>query len=232
MPLRLYELAIADGSSISPYVWRIKYALAHKGLAYESVPLGFTEIPAACGGRYKTVPILEDGSETVCDSWAIADYLDRAYPDRPALFSSLAERAMVRFFDKWLMTAVQPLLFHLYVSDIHGRVRPEDQAYFRQSREQRIGQTLEAFTAVRESWLPVVRKALKPMRLLLTETPFLGGEAPNYADYIALGAFIWAGSVATLPLLEADDTLLPWIERGLDAYGGIGRVNAMPGLVA
>ncbi|MGB3809517.1 MAG: glutathione S-transferase family protein, partial [Parvibaculum sp.] len=32
MTIRLYELVTADGRAISPFVWRIKYALAHKGL--------------------------------------------------------------------------------------------------------------------------------------------------------------------------------------------------------
>jgi hypothetical protein len=40
---RLYELVLDNGWSASPYVWRIRYALAHKGVPCEPVPLGFTE---------------------------------------------------------------------------------------------------------------------------------------------------------------------------------------------
>ena len=43
--VRLYELVLENGRSASPFVWRIRYALAHKGIAYESVPLGIIEIP-------------------------------------------------------------------------------------------------------------------------------------------------------------------------------------------
>jgi hypothetical protein len=43
--VRLYELVLENGCSASPYVWRIRYALAHKGLSFESIPIGFTEIP-------------------------------------------------------------------------------------------------------------------------------------------------------------------------------------------
>ena len=49
--VRLYELALADGRSASPFVWRIRYALAHKGIPYETVYLGFTEIPTVLENR-------------------------------------------------------------------------------------------------------------------------------------------------------------------------------------
>ena len=50
------------------------------------------------------------------------------------------------------------------------------------------------------------------------------GDTPNYADYIALGAFHWVVSVSTLPLLAAnDDTIRAWLDRGVDLYGGLGR---------
>ena len=52
--VRLYELVLEDGRSASPFVWRIRYALAHKGIPYESVYLGFTDIAKTFGGRFKT----------------------------------------------------------------------------------------------------------------------------------------------------------------------------------
>ena len=43
--MKLYELVGRDPEKgFSPFAWRIKMALAHKGLSYESVPLHFTEI--------------------------------------------------------------------------------------------------------------------------------------------------------------------------------------------
>jgi glutathione S-transferase len=221
---RLYELVLDNGCSISPYVWRIRYALAHKGVPHESVPLGFTEIPTAFGGRFKTVPVIEHGGTTLAESWDIAEYLDRALPGQPALFAGPAEQAMVRLTDAWFSAEVLRKMFGVYVLDIHNAVRPEDRPYFRRTREQRLkGQTLEAFTADRESRLPALRDSLMPLRAHLKRFPYLGGSAPNYADYIALGAFLWVAGVSTLPLLAHDDTLRPWIDRGFDLYGGLGR---------
>jgi len=224
-PLRLYELTVENGLSTSPFVWRIRYALAHKGLSSEFVPLGFLELQQTLGGRFKTVPILECGDTVMAESWDIAEYLDTAFPDTKPLFSGESERATVRLFDMWFSVEVMKRMFGIYVLDIHNSARPVDRPYFRSSRESRFfkGVTLEAVTADRAAKLPELRNALTPLRLHLKRFPFLGGSAPNYADYIALGAFQWISAVSSLPMLAADDPLRPYIDRGFDLYGGIGR---------
>lgn len=229
MTIRLYDLVNADGRSTSPFVWRIKFALAHKGLSFETNPVGFIEIPELCGGRFKTVPIIEDGDTMVCDSWKIADYLDATYPGAPLLFSSPQERTMVGFFDKWFNLEVMNRIFSICALDIHNHARTEDQAYFRQSREAMLrGRTLEQFVDGREARIPELRNALRPLRLALAGSPFVGGETPNYADYIALGGFLWAGAICTLPLLSSDDRLNEWLKRGFDLFDGIGNVELYP----
>jgi len=76
---------------------------------------------------------------------------------------------------------------------------------------------------LRSAAIKQLRDSLTPLRSHLSRFPFLGGSAPNYADYIALGAFLWVASVSTLPLLARTDTLRSWIEKGFDLYGGLGR---------
>lgn len=229
MSIHLYELVSANGRALSPFVWRIRYALAHKKLDVKTTPVGFTQIPTICSGKFKTVPIIEDGEATICDSWAIAEYLDKSYPDLPLLFSSPEERAMVRFFDSWFGLEIMNRIFSINVLDIHNHTRPEDQAYFRESREARLGgKTLEQFTEGREAKIPELQHALRPMRAALCTKPFLGGDRPNYADYIALGGFLWAGAVCTIPLLKSDDMLIDWLKRGFDLYEGIGAVEKYP----
>ena len=86
----------------------------------------------------------------------------------------------------------------------------EDQDYFRSSREARVGTTLEAFSAEPEQRLPAFRALLAPLRATLQRQPFLGGEAPLYADYVVFGAFMWAASVSPLQLLEDGDAVAAW----------------------
>jgi glutathione S-transferase len=230
--IRLYELIIDNGRSSSPFVWRIRYALAHKGLPYESVPIGFIDIPNVFGGRFKTVPVIEHGGTMQGESWDIAEYLDREFPGPPALFSGPTEHAMVRLFDAWFSADILRKMFRIYIRDVHDAARPEDRPYFRQSREKSLkGLTLEQFTADRAAELPALREALRPLRSHLSRFAFLGGSTPNYADYIALGTFLWVASVSTLPLLaHDDDTLRAWLERGFDLYGGLGRDPRMKSL--
>ena len=42
--IRLYELVLENGISASPFVWRTRFALAHKGLAFQPVPLGLPRL--------------------------------------------------------------------------------------------------------------------------------------------------------------------------------------------
>ena len=167
----------------------------------------------------------------MAESWDIAEYLDQAFPGSAPLFSSSAELAMVRLTDAWFTSEILRKMFGVYVLDVHNAARPEDRDYFRRTREARLkGATLEEFTVDRASRLPALRDALTPLRAYLARYPFLGGSTPNYADYIALGSFLWAGSIATLPLLAHDDTLRAWIDRGFDLYGGLARDPRMQAL--
>jgi glutathione S-transferase len=223
--VQLYELVLDNGRSASPYVWRSRYALAHKGIEYTSVPLGFTEIPTVFGGRFRTVPVLRDGEHMLAESWDIAEYLERTRPQGAALFGGASELATTKLLDAWLHAEILRRLFRLYALDIHDAARPQDRPYFRQSREKRLqGRSLEEFTAGREQQLPATRAAFAPLRAHLAQYPFLGGASPNYADYMVLAILQWVASVSTLPLLGAEDEMLrAWFNRSLDLYGGLGR---------
>jgi len=203
--IKLYELSNVEGEVVSPFVWRSRFALAHKGLIFDSVPISYFDIPKVGPGTLKTSPILEDGGLFISDSWAIAEWLDATYPERPALFGSLGELASVRFFDKWFGTAVMSRFFRACVLEIFGKVAPEEQAYFRSTREATLGATFEEVAAKQDEHLSAGRDAMLPVRLALRKSPYIGGVAPNYADYIVWGC-----------LVAANDLLLPWLHRGLE----------------
>ncbi|MFI4926837.1 MAG: glutathione S-transferase N-terminal domain-containing protein, partial [Burkholderiales bacterium] len=131
--VQLYELVLDNGRSASPYVWRSRYALAHKGIEFTSVPLGFTDIPTVFGGRFNTVPVLRDGDHVVAESWDIAEYLERTRPQGAVLFGGASEVATTRVLDAWLQAEILRRLFRLYVLDIHNAARPQDRRYFRES---------------------------------------------------------------------------------------------------
>jgi glutathione S-transferase len=224
MARRLYDLAGADPNlRFSPYCWRAKFALAHKGLSVETIPWRFTEKDAIASSGQERVPVLLDGDKTVPDSWAIACYLEDAYPDRPSLFGGAAARAPTRFLNSWADTILNPGIIRFVLSDIFRVIDPKDRNYFRTTREQRFGTTIEAFSAEREKHLPGFRQSLTPVRTTLAAQPYLAGERPAYADYIVFGSFQWPRCISTFALLEADDPIFAWRERMLDAFDGLGR---------
>jgi glutathione S-transferase len=224
MALKLFELVGTDATRpFSPYCWRTRIALAHKGLGAESIPWRFTEKEAISAHRSEKVPVLLDGEKAVVDSWVIANYLEDTYPNRPSLFGGEGGRAMARMLNWWGDVVVIGGMFPLIVADIVEHLRPVDQAYFRSTREARFGRPLEQVVANRDSNVESFRKGLDPMRLTLKTQPFLGGAAPNYADYIVFGGFQWARAVSAFPLLKPDDPVHAWRETLLDAFDGMAR---------
>jgi glutathione S-transferase len=211
-------------------VWRTKFALAKKELAYESVAVGYLDIPNIGSGTLKTVPILQSNDTFIVDSWLIAEWLDRTYPDHPAIFQSQSDIAMLRFFDKWFSTAVSLRMLRAYIGELHDTLRLEDRGYFKTTREQRLSETFEAMAPKTADNLGAMRAALLPIRLILQEQPFIGGEEPNYADFIGFAALISAGSVSRSTLLEEDDPMLPWSQRGQRLLRSAGTRLVLPGL--
>ncbi|HLY58278.1 MAG TPA: beta-etherase [Stellaceae bacterium] len=226
--ITLYDLQLASGCTISPFVWATKYALAHKGFDIDVVPGGFTGILDRTGGRSERLPAIVDDGRWVLDSWLIAEYLDETYPDRPRLIGDASVKILTQFLDGWLWrTAITPW-FGCYIQDYRDLSLPQDHDYVTRTRETMLGgRKLEEVQAGREDRLPLVPPTLEPFRQLLQENKWLGGETPGYADYRALAVFLWTASVARTPPLTEDDPLRDWLDRGFDLYGGLGRHPGM-----
>ncbi|WP_316234253.1 glutathione S-transferase family protein [Bradyrhizobium sp. SZCCHNR1098] len=224
MAVKLYELVGTDaGRPFSPYCWRTRMALAHKGLSAESIPWRFTEKSAIAPHGSEKVPVMLDGDRAVADSWTIANYLEDTYPDRPSLFGGAGGRAMARFLNAWGDIAIVGGIFPLIIADIPKNLAAEDADYFRKSREARFGKSLEEVMATRDQAVIGFRRSLEPLRQTLKTQAFIGGDAPDYADYIVFGGFQWARVVSPFRLLEESDSVHAWRERLLDAFDGLAR---------
>ncbi len=86
----------------STNVERVALALAHKGLAVESVVISYDDrgvVERVSGQRL--VPMINDGGTVVSDSPVILEYLEGAYPDPPLYPADLARRREMRVFIDW-----------------------------------------------------------------------------------------------------------------------------------
>ena len=233
MGIVMYDLAGADPAlRFSPYCWRIRMALAHKGLAVETLPWRFTEKDALAFSGQGRVPVIRDGDTVVADSWSIARYLEDTYPDRPSLFGGPTGRAHARFINAWADGMLLGAIARLIVRDLLDVVHPKDRTYFRESREARFGMSLEAVQAGRDARVEDFRALLLPVRLALgRQSPgsgaggqaWLGGDAPSYADYIVFGSLQWPRCTSRFELLAPDDPIAAWRERMLDQFDGLAR---------
>ena len=221
MRIKLYDLQGTDDRRFSPYCWRTRLALAHKGLDVETIPMKFTDKDLIAFSGQTKVPIITDGDTTVFDSWTIACYLEDTYPDRPSLFDGAAGRGISRLVDNWSNRVLNPALLRMIILDVFENVEPIDHAYFRASREERFGIPLEEVQQGREDRLPAFRDSLGPVRATIREQPFLCGETPAYGDFIVFSVFQWARCMSDFQLLEADDPLYAWRSRMLELFEGL-----------
>jgi glutathione S-transferase len=223
MAIVLYDLAGANPSvRFSPYCWRTRFALAHKGLQVETVPWRFTDTEVIAFSGQGKVPVIRDGDKTVFDSWTIAEYLEDTHPT-PSLFGGPGGRAHARFVNAWADSVLTGGIARFIVRDLVDTIDPKDRDYFRSSREKRFGVTLEEVQTGREERLAAFRETLLPLRLVLRRQPWFGGAAPSYADFILAGTLMWPRCASRFPLLDAADPVVEWLERILDLYGGLGR---------
>lgn len=224
MPLVLYERRCADGRRPSPFCWRARLALAHKGLTPEVRAITFAEMDQIAFSGQGKVPVLVDGQQVVHDSWAIACHLEDAYPDAPTLFGGPGGRAVTRLLNHWVDHGLERALAPILIPYLLAVACPEDSAYYRRTREAKFGLTIEQMVARRQFYVEALRPVLEPLRQRLAETPFLCGERPGYADYLVFADFQWARSVCDRDLLgPEDDGLRAWRSVMLDLFGGLAR---------
>lgn len=217
----LYELAGRDGRRFSPFCWRSRLALAHKGLEVTYEPCRFTEKDKIAFSGQERLPVLTDGSKTIADSWAIACHLEDTYRDLPALFGGPTSRGLSRFVNDWTDTQFLPALSPCILLDIVQWLESEDEAYFRRTREARYGRTLEEIHADQPSYLANLSGVLTPLRRQMQEQTWISGAGPAYADYVVFGAFQWARCVSEVRLLEEDDPIQCWLTRMAGRFDGL-----------
>jgi glutathione S-transferase len=118
MSLVMYERVGHDGRRPSPFSWRIRYALAHKGVPVEFRLVRFADVETIRGlsGQHFT-PIIVDDGRVVHDSWNIARHLEDCYPDRPSLFGGDAGRGLARLASQWADHILAPAIRRLIAAD-------------------------------------------------------------------------------------------------------------------
>lgn len=221
--IQLWELRGQNDRRYSVFSWRSRMALMHKGLAFNEQPVLQTDKALIAFSGGKTVPILRDGDTVVRDSWQIAEYLERTYPQKPSLFDGATGQALCHFVNVWVDRAIVPLAFKALACDAILIQDPADHAHFRETVERFTGQSPEGLKAAQDKAFERLSGALDPARATLKRQAFLGGAEPRYADYALFSVFQWARIVSPVRALPEGDPLLRWIDSLLDLHQGYAR---------
>lgn len=225
--ITLWELGGKNDRRYSLFSWRTRLALKHKGLAFEATPVRMSDKEAIAFSGGKTVPVIRDGDAVVRDSWAIAEHLERRYPDAPSLFGGEIGHGLSQSFNVWVDRAVVPAMLPVVVADIHERIDPADDEYFRQMMEKILKATLEDTRADRDQALRRLGAVVGPLQAALKRQAFLCGARAAYADYALFSVFQWARVMSPQQVLGPEDPLCAWQERMLDLFDGFARNVAL-----
>jgi glutathione S-transferase len=221
--ISLYELRGKADRRYSMFSWRTRMALRHKRLAFESVPVRLSDKEAIAFSGGRTVPVIKDQDTVVRDSWKIAEYLEERYKEAPPLFGGDIGHGVTQAFNTWTDRALLPAMLPVIAADIHERIDPGDEVYFRQTMEKVLKSTLEESRARRDAAVLQLGRVLAPLHEALKRQVFMAGAQPAYADYILFSVFQWARVMSPQELLGPEDPLCRWRERMLDLFDGFAR---------
>lgn len=105
------------GTWVSPYTYRIKWALKLKGIAFDYIEEDLCNKSALLlqyNPIHKKVPVFFHGGKPICESMVIIEYIEELWPHNPLLPIDPYERAMLRFWIKCAEDKVRIFLYNCF----------------------------------------------------------------------------------------------------------------------
>jgi len=187
----------------------LRYCLKIKGLPFHTEWINISAVPrfgsdigvektniGGQGIKAYTLPIIHDPSTgtTIAESFKIAQYLDKTYPDTPRIVPTGTESLQNAF-----RTAVSALESPIYAFAIPKTFEllsePADREYFRNTRESFFGTTLEELTptgdAATITWAKVKEAFSTYASWYEGGGKYFAGESPCFADVVLTGKVFW-----------------------------------------
>lgn len=188
---------------LSHYSEKVRLILDYKGLAYRKIEvtpgIGQVEVFQLSGQRQ--VPVLKDGNEVIADSTAIAEYLDKTYPERPIIPEDPKLKGLCLLIEQWADESIGLNARKCMVGAIS-----KDQAFrtaFLPNTTPGILRTALGFVPgellsvlsvgvglgpdTLKSAQDAIRRDLTSLCFILMQQPYLVSDQPTLADFAVAG---------------------------------------------
>ncbi len=168
---------ILHGSNISPFVRKVRVALAYKGIEYDNTQRN----PFGAPPKYRAksplskIPCWEEGELILPDSSVILSYLEHRWPEPPLLPADPGLRARALWFEEYADTKVAETLAMIFFQRV---VRP---SVFKQDPD-------EAF--IEKTLTETVPEVFDYLTGCLGDDEFMVGGAFSLADIALASPFV------------------------------------------
>ncbi|KAF9564189.1 hypothetical protein CPC08DRAFT_272712 [Agrocybe pediades] len=197
----------------SPNTWKTRFCLNYKGLPYRTEWVEYPDIAEHAkkhglkptgeknpwdGGPYYSLPAIHDEATGIyiSDSWLIAEYLEKQYPDTPSVFPNNTkglQEALGNTYDSLL----DPL-WNFILPLTAGRLNPRSEEYFIRTRSLAFGKPLAEVLPTGEQatteWAQI-KEIMNKVDGWFAKTddkgPFILGDVISWADFEIAGNKIW-----------------------------------------
>ncbi|KAK7043041.1 hypothetical protein VNI00_008779 [Paramarasmius palmivorus] len=202
--IEFYDIPGKDGVIWSPNTWKIRYALAYKGLKFHTIWIEFPDIESTCkklgvpptatrrdGSPWYTLPAIYDPSTGVAlsESVRIAEYLDKQYPDTPKVIPS-GTSALLAAFNEAFMAKLGSA-FQFLLPKLPGILNADSAAFVTRTRTAEIGMPFAEFYPKPEAKEGEWKKVLKDLSAVAAwpaeGDKWFMGDNISYADLIVAG---------------------------------------------
>ncbi len=214
--LELYQF------ELSHYVEKVRLILDYKGLAYRKIEVtpGIGQLDLVRMSGQRQVPVLKDGNEVIADSTAIAEYLEKTYPEKPIIPTDPKQRGLCLMMEQWadesiglnarkamigamnqnqsFRTAFLPSSTPDIVKTLIGSVPGELLGFLGTG----VGLGSEAIKTATES----LKRDLASLCFILLEQPYLITDHPTLADFAVAGLTMYV-KFPDGPYLNIPDSL-------------------------
>lgn len=207
---------------ISHYAEKVRLILDYKGLAYRKIEVtpGIGQLDLIRMSGQRQVPVLKDGSEIVCDSTAIAKYLDRKYPERPIIPVNPEHRGLCLLIEEWADQSIGPksrkaLFGGLSQSQsFRTSILPKATPDFVKTIVSAVPGDLLDLLGTGVGFGPTeiksaqedLKQDLEALSLLLLNKPYLVADYPTLADFAVAGLSMYV-KFPDGPYLDLPDSL-------------------------